>query len=90
MNIAIVLAGGVGARLGADVPKAFVPVCQKPLIIYCLEVLDKSPLIDKIQNVAAEDWMAQVRSGQRSTRSTKKLWDFLCLEKTDSCQFLMP
>ena len=60
MNVAIVLAGGIGARLGADVPKAFVPVMQKPLIIYCLEALNSSSQIDKIQIVAAEDWMAQV------------------------------
>ena len=76
MNIAIVLAGGVGARLGADVPKAFVPVCQKPLIIYCLEVLNKSQFIDKIQIVAAEDWMAQVEEWTKEYEVHKKVVGF--------------
>ena len=76
MNSAIVLAGGVGARLGADVPKAFVPVCQKPLIIYCLEVLNKSQFIDKIQIVAAEDWMAQVEEWTKEYEVHKKVVGF--------------
>jgi 2-C-methyl-D-erythritol 4-phosphate cytidylyltransferase len=76
MNVAIVLAGGVGARLGADVPKAFVPVCQKPLIIYCLETLEKSDYIDKIQIVAAEDWMSQVEEWTKEYEVHKKVVGF--------------
>ena len=76
MNIGIVLAGGVGARLGADVPKAFVPVCQKPLIIYCLEILDRSKHIDRIQIVAAEDWMAQVEEWTKEYSVSKKINGF--------------
>ena len=73
MNIAIVLAGGIGARLGADIPKAFVPVQQKPLIIYCLEVLNNNSQIDKIQIVAAEDWMAQVEEWTKEYEVAKKV-----------------
>ena len=76
MNVAIVLAGGVGARLGANVPKAFVPVCQKPLIIYCLECLDKDEHIDKIQIVAAEDWMSQVEEWTKEYEVHKKVVGF--------------
>ncbi len=76
MNIGIVLAGGVGARLGADVPKAFVPVCGKPLIIYCLEALNQSALIDKIQIVVAEDWMAQVEEWTKEYEVHKKVIGF--------------
>ncbi|WP_044936450.1 IspD/TarI family cytidylyltransferase [Pseudobutyrivibrio sp. LB2011] len=76
MNIAIVLAGGVGARLGADVPKAFVPVCQKPLIIYSLECLSKNSHIDKIQIVAAEDWMSQVEEWTKEYEVHKKVIGF--------------
>ncbi len=76
MNIAIVLAGGVGKRLAADVPKAFVPVCSKPLIIYCLEILDKSNMIEKIQIVAAEDWMAQVEEWTKEYGVSKKVNGF--------------
>ena len=73
MNVAIVLAGGIGARLGADVPKAFVPVKQKPLIIYCLEALNSNSQIDKIQIVAAEDWMAQVEEWTKEYGVAKKV-----------------
>ncbi len=76
MNIGIVLAGGIGARLGANVPKAFFPVCQKPLIIYCLESLDKSHLIDKIQIVVAEDWMAQMEEWTKEYGVHKKVMGF--------------
>ncbi len=48
MNIAIVLAGGVGARIGADIPKQFIKVLDKPIMIYTLEVFQKSSQIDKI------------------------------------------
>ncbi len=73
MNVAIVLAGGVGVRLGANVPKAFVPVCEKPLIIYCLERLDRDSHIDKIQIVAAEDWMSQVEEWTKEYGVAKKV-----------------
>ena len=76
MNIGIVLAGGIGARLGANVPKAFVPVCGKPLIIYCLEALNQSALIDKIQIVVAEDWMAQVEEWTKEYEVHKKVIGF--------------
>ncbi len=76
MNVAVVLAGGIGARLGADVPKAFVPVCAKPLIIYCLEILDSDDYIDKIQIVAAEDWMAQVEEWTKEYGVNKKVIGF--------------
>ena len=48
MNIALILAGGVGARVGADIPKQFIKVLDKPIIVYTLETFEKSPLIDKI------------------------------------------
>ena len=41
MNIAIIIAGGVGNRMGQDIPKQFinVPASNKPVLIYTLEVL---------------------------------------------------
>lgn len=37
MNIAIVLAGGTGTRLGGDIPKQYIEVSGKPIISYCLD-----------------------------------------------------
>lgn len=42
MNIALVLAGGTGMRLGADIPKQYIEVNGKMIIDYCLETLDCS------------------------------------------------
>ncbi len=48
MNIAIVLAGGVGARVGSEIPKQFIKIFEKPIMIYTLETFEKCSIIDKI------------------------------------------
>ena len=48
MNIAMILAGGVGSRLGAAIPKQFIPVRGKPIIIHTLELFQNDPEIDAI------------------------------------------
>ena len=48
MNIAIIFAGGLGTRLGAELPKQFIDVEGKPLIIHTLELFEEHPLIDRI------------------------------------------
>ncbi len=47
-NIALLLAGGVGSRMKADVPKQFIEVNGRPIITYTLEAFDRHPLIDGI------------------------------------------
>ncbi len=37
MNIAIILAGGIGSRVGAETPKQFIEVLGKPIIAYTIE-----------------------------------------------------
>ena len=56
MNIALILSGGTGTRLGTDIPKQYIDVCGKPIISYCFECISKHPLIDAIQIVAEEEW----------------------------------
>ena len=48
MNIAIIFAGGVGKRMGSSVPKQFLNVYGKPIIIHTLEKFQYHPEIDKI------------------------------------------
>ena len=50
-NIALIIAGGVGARMGQDIPKQFINVHDKPVIIYTLEAFQKHPQIDAIEVV---------------------------------------
>lgn len=48
MTVAIVIAGGVGARMGADVPKQFVQVNGKPVLFYTLEAFERHPMVDAL------------------------------------------
>lgn len=56
MNCAIFLSGGIGSRLGNQIPKQYMEVHGKPLLAYSLETLLGSSLIDFIVVVAAEQW----------------------------------
>ncbi len=55
MNIAIIFAGGVGKRMGSSVPKQFLNVYGKPIIIHTLEKFQYHPEIDKIYVACKED-----------------------------------
>ncbi len=55
-NIALIIAGGVGARMGQDIPKQFINVYDKPVIIYTLQAFQNHPLIDAIEVVCVDDW----------------------------------
>ena len=56
MGIALILSGGSGTRLGADIPKQYIEVCGRTVISYCIERLSSHPEIDGIQIVAAPQW----------------------------------
>lgn len=55
-NIALIIAGGIGARTHQDIPKQFINVHDKPIIIYTLEAFQKHPNIDAIEVVCLEGW----------------------------------
>lgn len=61
MVVAILLAGGSGQRLGVGLPKQFVSVLGKPIIVYTLERLSESPLIDSIVVVCVESYINNLR-----------------------------
>ena len=61
MNIAIVLAGGTGTRVGANIPKQFIQVMGKPILAYTLENFQNNPEIDFIEVVCHKDWINEVR-----------------------------
>ena len=56
MNIAIILAGGTGTRLGADRPKQYIEIHDKPVIAYSTDALAQHELVDFIWIVADEMW----------------------------------
>ncbi len=54
MNIAIILAGGVGSRVGADRPKQFIEIMGKPILAYTVDKFNSHPEIDAIEIVCVE------------------------------------
>lgn len=56
MNVAIILASGTGDRMGKKVPKQFLTVYDKPIIIYTLEGFQHNESIDKIICVCLSGW----------------------------------
>ncbi len=61
MNTAVILAGGVGSRMGVDRPKQYLIVRDKPIIVYCLEIFQKHSGIDNIIIVVSDEWKEYVR-----------------------------
>ena len=62
MNIAIIIAGGSGQRMNQDIPKQFLNVNDKPVIIYTLEAFQRHPNIDKIEVVCLDGWQEILRA----------------------------
>ena len=56
MNLALIIAGGSGHRMGQDIPKQFLLVNEKPIIIYTLENFQKNDRIDEISVVCIDGW----------------------------------
>lgn len=54
MNVPIILAGGVGTRMGADRPKQFIEVLGKPVLVYTIEIFQNHPEIDAIEVVCVK------------------------------------
>ena len=57
MNIALIIAGGSGTRMRQSLPKQFINVYDKPIIIYTLEAFQKHPSIDEIEVVCLDGWV---------------------------------
>lgn len=76
MNYAIVLAGGVGNRMKMNgIPKQYIEINRKPVIVYTLEQMERCPLINRIVIVAADAWREQLLTWNTRYRITKH-WAF--------------
>ncbi len=60
MTAALILSGGSGVRLGADIPKQYIEVNDRPVISYCIERLSCHEEIHAIQIVAANEWQEAI------------------------------
>lgn len=61
MNIALILAGGIGSRACSKTPKQFLKVNGKPIIIYTLEKFQKCKEIDEICITCLERWITKLK-----------------------------
>lgn len=71
MNIAILTAGGIGSRTHQDLPKQFITVDNKPIIIYTLEAFQQHPNIDEIYVACLEGWEAVLSAYAKQFNITK-------------------
>ncbi len=60
MNIALILSGGSGARVGSNIPKQYIEVAGKPIITYCIKTLSEHERIDGIWIVAEREWQDKI------------------------------
>lgn len=74
MNIAVIIAGGSGTRMGQDIPKQFINVYDKPVFIYTLEGFQKHPQIDAIEVVCLDGWSDVLRAYANQFNITKLKW----------------
>ncbi len=74
MNIALIIAGGNGQRMQQEIPKQFLNVNDKPVIVYTLEAFQRHPDIDKIAVVCLDGWHDILRAYARQYRIDKVDW----------------
>ena len=62
VNIGLIIAGGSGNRMHQDIPKQFITVNERPVIVYTLEAFERHPEIDAIAVVCIEGWEQVLRA----------------------------
>lgn len=60
-NVGIIFAGGSGARMGSGIPKQFIEVNGKPIIIHTLEIFEEHTKIDEIYVACREDYIKKLQ-----------------------------
>ena len=74
MNIALILAGGIGKRTQHEIPKQFINVYDKPILIYTLESFQMHPDIQAIEVVCLGGWQEIVSAYARQFNISKLQW----------------
>lgn len=74
MNIGLIIAGGYGNRMQRDIPKQFINIYDKPIIIYTLESFQKHPQIDAIEVVCLEGWTDVLKAYAKQFNIDKLRW----------------
>ena len=70
-NIALLIAGGSGARMHQSIPKQFLTVNERPVIVYTLEAFQFHPEIDIIAVVCIDGWESVLQAYANQFNITK-------------------
>lgn len=73
-NIVVILAGGVGRRMGMDMPKQFMIVKERPIIVHTITNVQKNDRIDAILIVCVKEWIAYLQDMISEYQLTKVQW----------------
>lgn len=73
-NYVILLAGGVGKRMGADIPKQFIEVNGKPIIAYSIENFQRNTQVEKIVVVCVKQWQEYLKEIINKYNLSKVAW----------------
>ena len=76
MNIALLIAGGAGNRMGQDIPKQFLHIDGAPIIIHTMNCFQKHPDIDAIAVVCLTGWETVLQAYANQFSITKYKWTF--------------
>ena len=74
MNVAVILAGGVGNRVGAGIPKQFIEVLGKPILAYTIDPFDKHPDVDAILVVCVKPYIDYIWELKEKYGFNKLTW----------------
>ena len=74
MVVALLTAAGVGTRMGQDIPKQFMHVENKPIIIHTMEAFQRHPGVDTIMVVTLPSWMDVLKAYAKQFNITKFKW----------------
>ncbi len=74
MNIALLLSGGTGSRMGAGVPKQYVSVWGERIITTVLKTFYSHPEIHALQIAADPAWQAEIQREQEQLPGYKDLF----------------
>ena len=74
MNISIILAGGIGSRMGADRPKQFIEIFGKPILVYTIEIFQNHSEIDAIEVVCVKSHINYLKELVEKYNLNKVKW----------------
>ena len=74
MNVAVILAGGVGNRVGAGIPKQFIEVLGKPILAYTIDPFEKHPDVDAVLVVCVKPYIDYIWELKEKYSFKKLIW----------------